>query len=122
MAIEVPGEAVRLRIHLGANDTFEGEPLVDAIVRRAREAGMAGVTALRGIAGFGQSAHIHRIELVLSHDLPIVIDIVDEAAKIDGFLPVVQAMILTGLVTREPVTVLRIGAVTDSETAQASAC
>jgi uncharacterized protein len=103
---------VRLRLYIGANDTFAGEPLVDAIVRRAREAGLAGATALRGIAGFGQSSHVHRIELVLSHDLPIVVELVDEAANIERFLPLVQAMIGTGLVTRETVTVLRYGATT----------
>lgn len=110
MPMQIPGEAVRLRIHIGANDTFEERPLVDAIVDRARELGMAGATATRGITGFGESSHVHRIELVLSHDLPIVIEIVDTRDKIDGFLPVVQAMIGTGLVTTEPVTVLRYGA------------
>ena len=110
MPLQVPGEAMRLRIYIGANDSFEGRPLVDAIVDRAREMAMAGVTALRGIAGFGESSHIHRIELVLSHDLPILIEIVDTRDKIDGFLPVAQAMIGTGLVTIEPVTVLRYGA------------
>ena len=113
--MRVPGEAVRLRIHIGANDAFEGQPLVDAIVARAREFGVAGVTAFRGIAGFGETSHIHRIELVLSHDLPIVIEIVDARDKIDAFLPIVQAMIGTGLVTMEPVTVLRYGAATSTE-------
>jgi uncharacterized protein len=108
----IPGEAVRLRLHIGGNDSFDGEPLADAIVDRARAAGLAGVTAWRGIAGFGVSAHVHRIDLALSHDLPIVIEIIDAAAKIDAFLPVVQAMIGTGLVTREPVAVVRYGATT----------
>jgi uncharacterized protein len=114
--MRIPGAAVRLRIHIGDNDTFAGEPLVDAIVRRAREYGMAGVTAWRGIAGLGERSHVHRIELVLAHDLPIVVEIIDSAAKIDGFLPLVQPMIETGLVTREPVTVLRYGATTSGRT------
>ena len=117
--MQIPGEATRLRIHIGANDTYLGMPLVDAIITRAREAGLAGATALRGITGFGESSHIHRIELVLSHDLPIVIEIIDESAKIDAFLSVVQQMIGTGLVTRETVTVLRYGATTET---QGSAC
>jgi PII-like signaling protein len=115
MPMQIPGEAARLRIHIGANDTFEDRPLVDAILARARDAGMAGATAIRGSAGFGQSSRIHRIELVLSHDLPIVIEIVDERSKIDGFLAVVQAMIGSGLVTVEPVTVLRYGATTSKQ-------
>ncbi len=108
----IPGEAMRLRIHIGGNDSFDGVPLVDAIVDRAREAGLAGLTAWRGIAGFGESAHVHRIDLALSHDLPIVIEIVDAADRIDAFLPAVQAMLGTGLITREAVTVLRYGAAT----------
>lgn len=108
--MQVPGEAVRLRLYIGVNDTFAGEALVDALIRRAREAGMAGATAWRGITGFGGASHIHRIELVISHDLPIVIDIIDTADKIDAFLPIAQSMIDTGLVTREPVQVLRYGA------------
>ena len=107
-----PGEAVRLRVYIGANDAFEEAPLVDAIVDRAREAGLAGITAWRGIAGFGESAHVHRIDLALSHDLPIIIELIDAADRIDAFLPLVQAMIATGLVTRETVTVLRYGATT----------
>jgi PII-like signaling protein len=115
MPMQIPGEAARLRIYIGVNDTFEDRPLVEAIVARARAAGMAGATAIRGMTGFGQSSHIHRIELVLSHDLPIVIEIVDERSKIDGFLAVVQAMIGSGLVTVEPVTVLRYGATTSKQ-------
>lgn len=110
--MDVPGEAERLRIHIGANDTFAGRPLVDALIDRARQVGMAGVTVLRGVAGFGESAHVHRIELMLSHDLPIVLDIVDIPDKIDSFLQEAQTMIGTGLITRETVRVLRYGATT----------
>ena len=117
--MQIPGEASRLRIHIGANDTFEGRPLADAIIARAREAGLAGATSWRGIEGFGGTSRIHRVELVLSHDLPIVIEIIDEAEQIDRFLPIVQQMIGTGLVTRDIVTVLRYGATTKT---QAAAC
>jgi uncharacterized protein len=113
--MQIPGEAVRLRIYIGENDTVAGEPLVDAIIRRARESRMAGATAVRGISGFGESARIHRIDLALAHDLPIVIEVVDDADKIDGFVPLVQAMIGTGLITRERVTMLRYGATTQPQ-------
>ena len=83
--MQIPGEATRLRIHIGANDTCEGRPLSDAIIARAREFGLAGATAWRGISGFGDSSHIHRVELVLSHDLPVLIEIIDEPDRIDGF-------------------------------------
>jgi hypothetical protein len=118
-AMDIPGEATRLRIHIGSNDTYAGRPLVDSILDRARESGLAGATALRGIAGFGASSHVHRIDLVLSHDLPIVIEIVDAQDRIDAFLPMIQTMIGNGLVTIEPVRVLGYGATT---VGQASSC
>lgn len=117
--MDIPGEAMRLRIHIGSNDTYRGRPLVDVIVDRAREAALAGVTALRGIAGFGQSSHVHRIELMLSHDLPIIIEIVDAQDRIETFLPGLQEMVRTGLITLEPVRVIRYGAMTNG---QASSC
>jgi len=117
--MQIPGEAVRLRIHIGSNDTYAGRPLIDMLVDQARNQGLAGITAWRGIAGFGESSHVHRIELMLSHDLPIVIEAVDTQERIDGYLAVVQDMIGTGLVTTEPVRVLRYGATKDG---QASSC
>jgi PII-like signaling protein len=113
--MQIPGAAERLRLYIGANDSYSGRPLVDEVIDAARRMHLAGATALRGVAGFGASSHIHRIDLVLSHDLPIVIDIVDTPDKIDAFLPVVQSMIGTGLITREAVMVLRYGATTDGQ-------
>ena len=113
--MDIPGEAVRLRIHIGSNDTYAGQPVVDVLMDQAREAGLAGATAVRGVAGFGASSHIHRIDLMLSHDLPIVIEIVDDRDRIEAFLPRVQDIIGTGLVTIEPVRVLRYGAITDAQ-------
>jgi len=113
--MQIPGEAERLRIYIGSNDTFGGRPLVDAVIDTARRMQVLGATALRGIAGFGASSHVHRIDLVLSHNLPIVIDIVDTRDKIDAFLPVVQSMIGTALITREAVMVLRFGATTEGQ-------
>jgi uncharacterized protein len=108
--MEIPGEAVRLRIHIGSNDTYAGRPLVDAILDEARRQGLAGATAIRGIAGFGASSHIHRVDLMLSHDLPIIVEAVDAQDRIDAFLPILQAMIGTGLITLEAVRVMRYGA------------
>src|SRR5437764_5847747 len=108
--MDIPREAVRLRIHIGSNDTHAGRPLVDAILDQARQSGLAGATAMRGIAGFGASSHIHRIDLMLSHDLPIIIEVVDAPDRIDAFLPILQEMIGTGLITMEPVRVMRYGA------------
>ncbi len=88
------GEGKLLRIFLGEADRFEGKQLFEVIVHRAKEFGMAGTTVLRGIEGFGAHSRIHTAKLLqLSEDLPIVIEIVDTAEKIEALVPQIDAMI-----------------------------
>ena len=106
----VPEAALLLRIFLGEADRHDGRPLFEAIVRAAREAHLAGATVLRGPLGFGRSSRLHTAKILrLSENLPIVIEIVDAEAKIRAFLPRLEAMMGSGLVTLEKVTVLRYG-------------
>jgi uncharacterized protein len=96
-----------LRIFVGESDRWEGKPLYEAIVRRAREEGLAGATVLRGLEGFGAHSRLHTTRILrLSEDLPIVIEIVDEADRIDAFLPELDAMVAEGMVTLENVRVI----------------
>lgn len=109
-ALQVPKNAVLLRIFLGENDRFEGKPLYEAIVLKAREAHLAGATVIRGPMGFGHSSRLHTSKILrLSEDLPLVIEIVDAPEKIDTFLPVLDGMMGSGLVTLEKVQVLVYG-------------
>jgi uncharacterized protein len=111
MTMQIPRDAVLLRIFFGEDDKFENQPLHEAIVLKAREMGMGGATVLRGPMGFGHSSHIHTTKILrLSQDLPIVVEIVDSQAKIDGFLPALDKMMASGLVTLERVQVLQYGA------------
>lgn len=108
---KLPADAKLLRIFFGEADRFNGKPLHEAIVTKAREMGMAGATVLRGPMGFGQSSRLHTSKILrLSEDLPLVIEIVDTEEKIDAFLPVLDGMMGSGLVTIEKVHVLRYGA------------
>ena len=108
--MKLPQDATLLRIFLGEQDKHEHRPLYEAIVFKAREMHMAGATVLRGPLGFGRSSHIHSAKILrLSEDLPMVIEIVDAPDKIDAFLPVLDAMMGSGLVTLEKVRVLRYG-------------
>ena len=105
--MEIPQESMLLRIFIGESDRHEGKPLHEAIVLRAREAGLAGATLLRGAMGFGASSRIHTSKILrLSIDLPLVIEIVDSEEKINAFLPVLDPMMGGGLVTLEKVHVL----------------
>lgn len=105
--MQIPHAAVLLRIFIGESDRFEGRPLYEAIVLKAREMHLAGATVLRGPMGFGKSSRLHTAKILrLSLDLPLVIEIVDSEAKIAGFLPVLDGMIGGGLVTTERVQVV----------------
>jgi len=103
-------DAVLLRAFFGENDKFDGKPLYEAIVLKAREMHMAGATVLRGPMGFGKSSRLHTSKILrLSEDLPLIIEIVDSEEKINSFLPVLDTMMGSGLVTIEKVKVLRYG-------------
>ena len=109
--MQIPRQAVLLRIFIGENDQFEGSPLYEAIVLKAREMTLAGATVLRGPMGFGASSRLHTTKILrLSEDLPLVIEIVDAEDKINAFLPMVDAMMSSGLITLEKVQVLQYGA------------
>ncbi len=109
--MHVPEDAKLLRVFVGEDDKAGGHPLYEAIVLSARQAGLAGATVLRGPLGFGQSSRLHTTKILrLSQNLPMVVEIVDAAEKIDAFLPVLDQLIGSGLVTIERVQVVRYGA------------
>jgi PII-like signaling protein len=108
--MELPKDAMLLRIFLGESDKYDGKPLYEAIVMEARKLHMAGATVLRGPMGYGHSSRVHRENfLEISEDLPLIIEIVDTQKKIDGFLPALDSMMICGLVTLEKVQVLTYG-------------
>jgi len=108
--MDIPHDAVLLRIFTSDDDRCGTEPLYLAIVMKARELQLAGATVLRGPLGFGASKRLHKSHLFpLTLDLPVVIEIVDAESKIEAFLPVLDAMMESGLVTLEKAKVLQYG-------------
>ena len=108
--MRIPNQAQLLRIFIGENDRDEGRPLYESIVLKAREMQIAGATMLRGAMGFGHSSRLHTTKILrLSEDLPLVIEIVDSEEKISAFLPVLDAIMSSGLITLEKVQVLQYG-------------
>ena len=105
--MELPEESTLLRIFLGESNRFEGKPLHEALVLRAREMHLAGATVLRGSLGFGATSRLHTAKVLrLSGDLPIVVEIVDSEEKIHSFLEACRGMVEDGLVTLERVRVI----------------
>ena len=108
--MQIPHEATLLRLFVGERDRHGHQPLYEAIVTTARENGLAGATVLRGLIGYGCSTVLHTAKLLeLSDDLPMVVEIVDSEEKIQAFLPVLDQMMSSGLITLEKVRVLQYG-------------
>src|SRR5580698_7204276 len=105
--MQIPNEALLLRIFIGESDRWQHKPLYEAIVLKAREMHLAGATVLRGPMGFGKASRLHTSKILrLSMDLTLVIEIVDSEEKVNTFLPVLDEMVGGGLVTMEKVKVL----------------
>jgi uncharacterized protein len=105
--MKIEGEGKLLRIFVGESDRWHGKPLYQAIVERVRADGLAGATVLRGIEGFGADSRLHTARILrLSEDLPVLIEIVDSAERIERILPVLDEMVGEGMVTVERVEVI----------------
>jgi hypothetical protein len=113
--MQIPKDAILLRIFIGESDRWQHQPLYEAIVLKAREMHLAGATVLRGPMGFGKSSRLHTAKIVrLSMDLPLVIEIVDSEEKINSFMPTLDEMVGGGLVTLEKVKVVHYRSGEDS--------
>ncbi len=105
--MKLEGEGKLLRIFIGEADRLEHKPLFEQFVLKARAMGLAGATVLRGIEGFGARSRVmHTAKILrLSEDLPIVIEVVDTAEKIDDFMKVAGEMMeqagCGGMITEE---------------------
>jgi hypothetical protein len=105
---KLSGDGVLARIFIGDSDRWDGRPLYEAIVEKLRSAGIAGATVTRGFMGFGAHSRLHTAKILrLSEDLPVIIEVVDTAEKINGVLPELDSMVQEGLVTLEKVRVLK---------------
>src|SRR5882757_5063752 len=108
--MQIPKQAVLLRIFIGEDDKFGSSPLYEAIVLKARESHLAGATVIRSPMGFGKSSRLHTSKILrLSEDLPLIVEIVDSEDNINRFLPILDGMMSSGLITLEKVQVLQYG-------------
>ena len=114
--MNLPEDAMMLRILIGESDRWRHQPLYEALVLKAREMGLAGATVLRSPMGFGASSRVHTAKILqLSTDLPIVIEIVDTEHNLGPFMPILAEMMGGGLVTLEKVKVIHYRAKPDSD-------
>lgn len=103
----IAGERTLMRIHVGETDRWHGSLLHEAILRSLREHGLAGTTILRSIMSFGSRRILHSdLNEITSLDRPVVIECVDDEARIAAVLPVIDRMITSGLITLERANVI----------------
>ena len=96
-----------MRIYLDNADTFEGKPLWQHLVHEAKARGIAGATVFKGVAGMGAHSELHTFEIwSLSQKLPLVIEMIDEEAKLRSFINTCDTAIAEGLVTLHDVEVI----------------
>lgn len=107
---KIASSAKRLRIYLGETDRWNGKPLYQAIVYKAKELDLAGATVFRGLMGYGANSRIHTARIVeLSSDLPILVEIVDSEEYVAKLLPFLDEMVQEGLVTIDDVEIIKYG-------------
>jgi hypothetical protein len=109
--MEITGDAKLLRIFISSTDKFKHAPLYEVVVFAAKRYGLAGATVLKGFMGYGSSSMVHSQKLWdITEKLPVVIEIVDEASKIEGFvetiLPYFEKIPKGGLITMENTTIV----------------
>jgi hypothetical protein len=101
------GERTLMRIHIGESDKWHGKALYQALVELFRREKLSGVTVLRGVGGFGSTSVYHTDKILrLSQDLPIVLEVVEYAERIERILPQLDEMVDGGLITLEKVRVI----------------
>jgi hypothetical protein len=108
--MQIPEASALLRIYTEEARRDGARALYESVVLKARQAGLAGATVLRGPMGYGESARIHTANILdLSANLPLVIEIVDAEAKLRAFAASLAGLKDIGLVTLEKVEVLHYG-------------
>ena len=106
---ELKGKARLMRIYMGESDKWEGEPLFEAILKRLRSMDVAGATVYRGILGYGAKGHTHKSgRLPFSHDLPVMISVVDTEEKLTKAMAEIELMMQDGIIVLSDVDVIRL--------------
>src|SRR4051794_19096630 len=99
-----------LRVFIGEEDDWDGEPLYRAILRRAHELGLATAAARRGDLGYGGGGVLRTKAVAdVPSYLPVVVEIIDVTEKVEALLPALQQMVGEGLISVEAVRVRRYG-------------
>jgi len=107
-ALKRQGKAKIMRIFIGEHDKWRGQPLHKALIESMRANEIAGVTVYHGILGYGANRRLHKDSaLHLSHDLPIMLSVVDTEEKLQSYFPILDQMVQQGLVVLSDVDIIK---------------
>lgn len=107
---KICAKSKRLRVYIGESDRYNGTALFNAIVMKAKELDIAGVSVFRGIEGYGAHSRIHTASIVdLSSDLPVLVEIIDSQEYINKILPFLDEVLTEGMVTIDDVEIIKYG-------------
>jgi len=108
--METPRDAILLRVFVGESDRTGGRTLHRAIVEAAFKAKLAGATVFHGPLSYGHGDRVNdEFNVDAPGNLPAIVEIIDLEEKIEAFLPKLDSMLGTGLVTLEKVQMMRVG-------------
>ena len=114
--MQIPKDAMLLRIFCGEDDRCQNQPLYEAIVKRLKMVDIAGATVFKGIMGYGAKSRVHRKHLLgIGNDLPVMITVVDTEERIRQVLPSLDDMVKEGLVVLSEVEIIKYSHVHDEE-------
>jgi len=98
--VRIEADAKLVTIYVNSTDQWHGQSLYSAIVQLCKDRGIAGATVNRCVEGYGGSGHLHTARLLeLAENLPVRIEIVDLAERIEPLLTALEPMIGEGLLT-----------------------
>ena len=102
------GPAKKVTIYVNEDTQRHFNSLYESILQFLMNKGVSGATATRALAGFGAHGVLHtpKIEVLAEH-LPIRVEFVDTAAKVDELLPTLYEMVTDGLIEIAGATVYR---------------
>ena len=102
------GREIRVRVYFGESDKHHGKSLWSALLEYLRREGASGATVTRGVAGYGAHSKIHAASIIdLSSDLPLVLEWIDSEERVTQLFPGLEALLQGGLVTTDPVQIVR---------------
>ena len=101
------GNRKKLKIYIDNDDKYDGKPLWQVVLSRAKEYGLAGATVYKAVAGMGAHSELRSFNIwSMSQTLPLIIEMIDTEAKIRGFLAQIDPILQEALVTLEDIEVL----------------